>query len=177
MSLYSYLQHGGQPWFPVPSQQQRGAHHADGGERHAGAGEPRRHLQPREGEQRAGGDRDGDHVVRHGEEVVPPDPAERLPGQVDRRDDVLQVVPHQHVVRGLDGDVGAAAYGHPDVGRCQRRGVVDAVPDHGDDAPVLLERADHVGFSGRHDFGSHVLNANLQEQKIADMYMKRCSGK
>lgn len=55
---------------------------------------------------------------------------------LDSLDDGGEGVEQDHV-GSLDGNVGAAAHGDADVGGLERRGVVDAVARHGDDAAVL----------------------------------------
>ena len=57
-------------------------------------------------------------------------------------------VAHQDDRAGLGGDVGAdAAQGEPDIGQRQRRGVVDAVADHGHDAALVLAAWTHSALS------------------------------
>ena len=48
----------------------------------------------------------------------------------------LQVALQQRDAGALDGDVGAGAHGDADIGRGQRRRVVDAVAGHGDHAAL-----------------------------------------
>ena len=50
-----------------------------------------------------------------------------------------QGILHQHDVGGVDGDVRARADGDADVRAGQRRGVVDAVADHGHLVALLLQ--------------------------------------
>eukprot|EP00955_Chlamydomonas_euryale_P090990 364588-Chlamydomonas_euryale.AAC.10 len=57
-----------------------------------------------------------------------------------QNDNVAQAVAHEHVVRRLNGNVGAGAHGHADVGGRQRGAVVNAVAHHGDHAPLSLRR-------------------------------------
>jgi hypothetical protein len=56
----------------------------------------------------------------------------------DRGRDVERIGAHQDDVGGLDRNVGAGADGDPDVSFGERRGVVDAVADHGHLAAVGL---------------------------------------
>lgn len=61
----------------------------------------------------------------------------------------LQVIPHQHVVGGLDGNVGAAADGHPHVRCRQGRAVVYAVAHHGHRLARALQLPDLRGWRVR----------------------------
>ena len=53
-----------------------------------------------------------------------------------------QVALEQRDAGALDGDVGAGAHGDADVGRGQRRRVVDAVAGHRDDAALAPQPLD-----------------------------------
>ena len=61
--------------------------------------------------------------------------------QPPRPHDAAEVALHQGYAGALDGDVGAGAHGDADIGRGQRRRVVDAVAGHGDDAALALAAA------------------------------------
>ena len=66
----------------------------------------------------------------------------RRAAQLDGSDDRREAVVEQHDVGGLAGDIGAGgAHRHPDVGRPQRRPVVDPVARHRDDVAAGLQRA------------------------------------
>src|SRR5690606_28827590 len=58
--------------------------------------------------------------------------------------------------------------GDADVGLRQRRGVVDAVTDHGHDAPLLLERPDLVRLVLGPDPGEHLVDAQLVGHRAGD---------
>ena len=49
---------------------------------------------------------------------------------------------HQHDIGGVDGDIGAGTDGDADIGTHQGRGIIDAVPHHGDDLALLLQGTD-----------------------------------
>jgi hypothetical protein len=61
------------------------------------------------------------------------------------------------------GDVGAVLHGDADIREAERRGVVDAVADHGDNIAAALQflddprlvRRQHVGGSTRSDLSCH----------------------
>lgn len=91
------------------------------------------------GVQNAGSHRDHGDVVAHGPGVVQADTVEGAAGEVDGCDDVLQVIPHQHVVSSLDGHICARSNRNADVCLGQGWGVVDAVAHHGHDMSSLLK--------------------------------------
>ena len=62
--------------------------------------------------------------------------------QVDHVGDVGDAAVQHGGVGGFQRHVGAAAHGDADIGRGQRRGVVDAVADLGDDLALRLQFAD-----------------------------------
>src|SRR5690606_8750657 len=62
-----------------------------------------------------------------------------------------EVAPDQGEVTGLDRDVGAGSHREPEVGGGERRGIVDAVTDHGDDLALGLESAYDVDLVGGQD--------------------------
>ena len=47
-------------------------------------------------------------------------------------------MPGESDIGGLDGDIGTGAERDTDIGLCQRRRIVDAVTDEGDDATGRL---------------------------------------
>jgi hypothetical protein len=69
-----------------------------------------------------------------------------------RGDDAREVAVEQHHVGGFARQVGAtAAHGDADVGLPQGRCVVHAVARHGDNRPLLFQRADDAHFLFRKD--------------------------
>ena len=57
--------------------------------------------------------------------------APRAPGELDDFGDAAQIVIHDDDVRSLHGRVGSCCtHGKADVGACQRRCVIDAIPRH-----------------------------------------------
>ena len=77
------------------------------------------------------------------------DGPERAAREPDRIGDGPQVIAEQDQVGGADRDVRAGPEGQPEIGRRQRRGVVDAVADHRDPAPLCLQAGDDGGLPGR----------------------------
>ena len=105
-----------------------------------------------------GGDRHAEGVVEEGEGEVLADvghggPAEPVARTTPRRSPRTRVMPALS-----HGDVGAGPHGDADVGLGQRRGVVDPVAGHGDDAALGLEPLDLLGLL----VGEH-LGADLVE--------------
>ena len=80
------------------------------------------------------------------------DVVEDHPALTDGSDDRGEVVIAEDHPRRLLGDLGAGdAHGHADVGRLERRRVVDPVAGHRHDLPVGLERVDEPQLVlGRH---------------------------
>ena len=62
-----------------------------------------------------------------------------LRGKAPRPDDAPEVPLHQRDPGALHRDVGARPHGDPHLRLRERRGVVDAVACHRDDAPLRLE--------------------------------------
>ena len=62
---------------------------------------------------------------------------------------------------GLDGDVGAGAYGYAYVGLGECRGVVDSVPDHGDGPALRLEFLYLIHLVLGHNLGEDGVYADL----------------
>ncbi len=61
--------------------------------------------------------------------------------------------------RALDGDIRARAHGDADIGRGERRRVVDAVPGHGDHFALRPEPRHHGGFPVRQHIGLDLVDA------------------
>ena len=112
-------------------------------------------------EQPGGGQRDRGHVVGEGPEQVALDRGQRAARQPDRVGGHPQVAADEREVTGLDRDVGAGAHGQAQVGLRERRGVVDAVPDHGDRPALVLQPADDVHLVARQHLGDHLLDPDL----------------
>ena len=91
-----------------------------------------------------------------GERDVGADGGERRAAEADGEGNGAQVVGHQRNVGGLDRGVGAGgAHGDADVGRGQRRRVVDAVADHGHRAELPTQLLDERDLVGRHQRRTH----------------------
>ena len=105
------------------------------------------------------GERQGGGVVAERPGEVVADGAEGSAGEPDRVGHCLQVVAEQDHVGGADRDVGAGSEGEPEVGRRQRRGVVDAVADHGHLTARRLERRDDGGLAVRQRAGDDLVDA------------------
>ena len=86
----------------------------------------------------AGGDRNAQRVVAEGEGQILPDVGDGGLGQTARAHDAREIALEQGDPRALDRHVGAGAHGNADIGRGQRRRVVDAVAGHGDLAALPL---------------------------------------
>ena len=90
----------------------------------------------------ASGERDGDDVVAGG----PPQVLDHLAigglAQFDDRWHVARVAAHEYDVAGLDRDVRPCADGDADVGREQRRSVIDTVTHHRDALALGLQLLD-----------------------------------
>ena len=85
--------------------------------------------------------------------VILLDQRDRAARNVDRLDELPQRVFHQHDMRGFVRHVGAVLHGDADIGEAQRRGIVDAVADHGDDVAAALQILDHARLVGRQHVG------------------------
>ncbi len=91
-----------------------------------------------------------------------------------RGDQGLQVVVLDHHVGDLARDLGAAgAQGHADVGRLERRAVVDAVAGHGHDAAGALQGLHDLQLVRRADAGEHVHVAGKTRQQIGVETLQR----
>ena len=105
----------------------------------------------------------GDGVEPEGEEEdVLADDADGLPRQANRLGKRGERVAQEDDRAGLGRQVAAdAGERQPDVGPRQGRGIVDAVADHGHDAPVALASLDPVGLGRRSELGLDLLDMNL----------------
>ena len=70
------------------------------------------------------------------------DVAQDAAGKLQGGGDIGGVAVHQHDIGGVDGDIGAGTDGDADIGTHQGRGIIDAVPHHGDDLALLLQGTD-----------------------------------
>ncbi len=104
---------------------------------------------PNSGIEHAGRDRHAGGVVDEGEEQVLADVAHGRRRQPARAHDAGEVALEQRDAGALDGDVGAGAHGDADIGRGQRRRVVDAVARHRDDAAFAGAASRPPRSSGR----------------------------
>mmetsp|Transcript_3209 Transcript_3209/g.19885 ORF Transcript_3209/g.19885 Transcript_3209/m.19885 type:complete len:356 (-) Transcript_3209:2367-3434(-) len=145
----------------VGFQQQRRTHHAHRRKRHGATGHPRRELELEGWIQDPRGDRDPQHVVSHGPHVVHLDALERRPRQVNRRQYVLQVVLHQDEICRFQRDVRARPDGNPQIRRCQRRRIVDAIAHHGNPVTAGLQASHLVRLAGGRNLRHHVHDAQM----------------
>ena len=87
--------------------------------------------------------------------------ADRRVRQQDGRADAAQITLDQRHLGAVHGHIGAGPHGNTDIGFGQRRGIVDAVTRHGDDATLVLQKRDQRQFVGGFDFTAHFVNAQL----------------
>ncbi len=85
----------------------------------------------------------------------------RRGGEPARPDDAAEVALEERHAGALDGDVRPGAHGDADVGGGERRGVVDAVAGHGDDAAVVAEALHHLALAIWQHFGLDLVDAEL----------------
>ena len=142
-------------------QPQRVRDHAEARQAHRRRAEHRVQRPAEQGDVQPRRQGDADHIVEEGPEQVLVDVSERRAAEADGRRHVAQPALHQHHVRGVDGHVRARADGDADVRAGERRGVVDAVADHGDPA-ILLELADHRLLAVREHAGHDLVHAGLR---------------
>mmetsp|Transcript_1433 Transcript_1433/g.3717 ORF Transcript_1433/g.3717 Transcript_1433/m.3717 type:complete len:672 (-) Transcript_1433:1302-3317(-) len=146
----------------VEVQQQARAHDGDGAHGHAQAGEGRGQPHVRPGEEDAAGDGHADEVVEHCQHEVELDALEDGAAEVQRHDDVREAAADEDDVGGVHGHGRAGPDGYADVRLRQRRRVVDAVADHGDDAVLVLQLADGGLLVSREAVGVHVGDVDAQ---------------
>ena len=99
--------------------------------------------------QHARRERNPDAVVDEGPEQVLAHGPHGRARELDGLDGRAQVAAHERDVAGLDRDVAPGADRDADVGLRERRRVVDAVADHGDDPPFILQPANLVALPFR----------------------------
>ncbi|MPN37514.1 hypothetical protein SDC9_185033 [bioreactor metagenome] len=111
----------------------------------------------------SGGEGNPHCVVEEGPEQVLPDEPHGGAAQLDRGGDRVQPVPHQHHVGRLHGDVGSRPDRDADVCLGQRRSVVDAVADHGDDPArrSALKLPDDSRFVAGQQFGAETCQVEI----------------
>ena len=114
-------------------------------------------------------ERDRGDVVGEGPEEVALDRAQRPAGEADRVRRRAQVARDEGDVAGFDRNVGAGADRDPEVGLGERRSVVDAVADHGDDLAGLLQPA-HLGHLV---LGVHLREHALDPDLVRDPLRRR----
>ncbi len=110
----------------------------------------------RSGEQRVeeaeGSEDDAERVDADRAGEVLPDDSARPSRDGKRFDEAFKVVSEQHHVGALLRHVRAGPHGDTDIGLSQRRGVVDAVADHGDDTLLRHEGIDAFQLVLRQQF-------------------------
>ena len=72
-----------------------------------------------------------------------------------------EVAAEQRDARGFHGDIGPRPHRDPDVGRRERRGVVDAVAGHGDDTAFFPQTFDCLALVLRENLRLDFRNAEL----------------
>ena len=70
-----------------------------------------------------------------------------------------QVAGQKRDAGAFDRDIGAAAHGDADIGRGQRRRVIDAVADHGDAAAFAAKPLHHLALALRQHAGLDLVDA------------------
>src|ERR1700730_3050699 len=126
------------------AQPERVADHADRGKRHRGGRDDRRQKKAESRVENTGGDRDSRGIVDKGKEQILPDVAHRRLGQAAGPHDPLEVAFKQRHAGALDRDIGARPHGDADIGRGERRGIVDAIPIHRNDTALRAQAFDHL---------------------------------
>ena len=95
------------------------------------------------GIENTGGNRDAGGVVDEREEQILPDVVHGGLREPACANDAAEIAFQEGDAGTLHRDVGSGPHGYADVGCGKRRGIVDAVPGHGDDPPGLLQFGDH----------------------------------
>ena len=82
--------------------------------------------------------------------------------QVDRDRHECRIAAHQRDAGSLHGDIGAGRHGDADIGGSKRRGVVDAIADHGDHGVVAgSQLIDRMSLVDRQHVGDELGDAQL----------------
>jgi hypothetical protein len=89
------------------------------------------------------------------------DLAHCLPGKGDGGDHIPKVIADDDDAAGLHGDIRAGTHGDAEVGLGQGGGVIDAVADHGDALPLLLQPLDILGLVRREHLREHIRDTDL----------------
>ena len=92
--------------------------------------------------------------------------AHRALADRERIHNTTQIARHQNDISSLDSNIGASADGDADVGHCQRRGIVDTVPDEGQFLSVRAQRLQSCNFTFRQHFGDYVVDAKFARDGV-----------
>ena len=146
----------------LPAAQPQGiADDADRGKAHGGGGQHGAELPAQQGIEYPGGNGNADAIIKECPEEVLLDIAQDTAGKLQGGGNIGWVAVHEDNIGRIDGDIGAGTDGDADIGTHQGRGIIDAVPHHGDDLALLLQGTDDrfllLGQHLRDDLG----NANL----------------
>ena len=133
--------HGGELRLPA-AQPQGVADHAHRGKAHGGGGQHGAQFPAEGGVKHPGGNGDADGIIKECPEKILLDVAQDAAGKLQGGGDIGGVAVHQHDIGGVDGDIGAGTDGDADIGTHQGRGIINAVPHHGDDLALLLQGTD-----------------------------------
>ena len=83
---------------------------------------------------------------------------------------IAEAAVHQNDIRTVNGNIGPGANGDADIGTGQRRGVVDAVADHGNQ-PALLKLPDNGFFPVREHVCYHAVNSGLRADGFGSAFV------
>ena len=81
-------------------------------------------------------------------------------------DDALKVAFDERHGGALHRHIGPGAHRDPDLGLRQGGGVVDAIPRHPDETPLILQLLDRGRFLVRQHLGNNVIDAELAPDRI-----------
>ncbi len=74
---------------------------------------------------------------------------------------------HQGDRRRFDGDIAAATHGDPNIRLGQRRGIVNAVANHGYAAALILQFDNRIRFAVRQHTRDHLINTGLAGNRLS----------
>src|SRR3989344_5508485 len=140
---------------------ERVPHYRDARERHRGTGEDGREEPAEHRIEDTARERDTDDVIGECPEQVLSDTAHRELRETYRLYQLTYITVQESDACALDGDVGAGRHRDADVRSRERRGVVDAVPRHRDDAALRLQLLNGTELILRHHLGHDLVDADL----------------
>ena len=81
--------------------------------------------------------------------------------------DLADVVIHQGDVRGFKGRLGSSnTHRDPDVGLRKRRGIINPITDHGDNASLVLHRLDDTELVFWQQIGPHFVDPGFRRDRL-----------